>query len=577
MDSPGSVYLLYHFFHPDDVVSGRLFSDLAEDLTDAGFDVTALPSVRSCHGADVRLKQKQSWAGGKIRRVWRPDWPQHKTWGRFGNAMCMLIGWTWRAAVMPRRRKEVMIVGTDPVLGVLIAITWRLLRPKAKIVHWCHDVYPHAAIADGMIRDDAYWVRLINFMLRIAYRRCDLIVDLGVCMRRLLQQASGDAADSGFALTGEPPARGQCAENGDTTRRNEIAAGFDSAARANSSTALVTDRDARRVIADLATSISEDCAADRSLIGWDAQAAAEQLSMTLGDDSRDDVSATDGGAEVWVKVAAASQRSGASDSSWRSGRYATLVPWSLVEPAELPEVDPFVRAELFGDSNLGLLYSGNFGRGHCFESVLDLARRLRPDDVGFCFAGRGLRLDPLRESVTAQDTNIRFAGFADENQLEARLASADIHLVSLRPSWTGAVVPSKFFGALASGRPVLFAGSPDSAIALWIKEFGIGWVLTERTIDQVAAQLKWFAEDVDDQQAMRQRCFSVYRREFSRRVQIDRWLQVLTGQDSQLWGDRTARDDDPADEFGSLASAADDSGSMAIASDGVLSQSAASE
>ncbi len=143
--SPGLVYLLYHFFHPDDVVSARLFSDLAEDLTQAGYDVTALPSIRSCHGAKVRLQQRQSWAGGTIHRVWRPNWPQHKSWGRFGNALCMLLVWTWRAAIMPRRRDETMIVGTDPVLSVLIAISWRLLRPRAED----HPLVPRPVPARG--------------------------------------------------------------------------------------------------------------------------------------------------------------------------------------------------------------------------------------------------------------------------------------------------------------------------------------------------------------------------------------------------------------------------------------------
>src|SRR5690606_29225768 len=100
--------------------------------------------------------------------------------------------WTWRAAIMPRRRNETMIVGTDPVLSVLVAISWRLLRPRAKIIHWCHDLYPHAAVAESMIKADSLAVRALNFALRIAYRRCDVIADLGICMRRLLIEANGE-------------------------------------------------------------------------------------------------------------------------------------------------------------------------------------------------------------------------------------------------------------------------------------------------------------------------------------------------------------------------------------------------
>jgi len=420
-ESPGPVYLLYHFFHPDDVVSARLFSDLAEELTEAGYEVTALPSIRSCHGSKVRLQQRQFWAGGQIHRVWRPNWPQQKTWGRFGNALCMLLVWTWRAAIMPRRRGEIMIVGTDPVLSVLIAISWRLLRPRAKIVHWCHDLYPHAAVAESMVKADSLLVRAIEFALRIAYRRCDVIADLGICMRRLLIEAGGDSEGARVAKP-------------------------------------------------------------------------------------------------------------ATEPEWRSGRYATLVPWSLVEPSEPAEPDPLVREQLFGQARLGLLYSGNFGRAHCFDTVLALARQLRDEDVGFCFAGRGLRLDAVRAAVTAEEKNIRFAGFADEDQLAARLAAADIHLVTLRENWTGTVVPSKFFGALAAGRPVLFAGSADSAIAQWIEEFGVGWVLNDQTVAEVADELRLMIADGQSQERLRQRCFDVYHREFSRRVQIDRWLEMLSGQ-----------------------------------------------
>src|SRR5439155_22933525 len=155
-------------------------------------------------------------------------------------------------------------------------------------------------------------------------------------------------------------------------------------------------------------------------------------------------------------------------ADYRPGKkQVTLVPWALVEPASPPKPDPATRRELFGDAALTLLYSGNFGRAHSYDEFLALARALRGDPLSICFAVRGNRADELRREVRADDANIRFAGFAPESELETRLGAADIHLVSLRPEWTGIVVPSKFFGSLASGRPVIFAGDPKSALARW--------------------------------------------------------------------------------------------------------------
>jgi glycosyltransferase involved in cell wall biosynthesis len=159
-------------------------------------------------------------------------------------------------------------------------------------------------------------------------------------------------------------------------------------------------------------------------------------------------------------------------------RHATLPPWALVEPERPSPIDLAARAALFpAETRLALLYAGTMGRAHDFELLLELARACRARSgraIGFCFACRGNRLDELRAAVRAEDVNVTFAPFGTEAELPARLAAADLHVVSLRPEWQGLVVPSKFFASLAVGRPVLFAGPADSEITDWIAELGVG-------------------------------------------------------------------------------------------------------
>src|ERR1700738_583559 len=104
----------------------------------------------------------------------------------------------------------------------------------------------------------------------------------------------------------------------------------------------------------------------------------------------------------------------------------------------------------------------------------------------------------LRSDILVSDNNVTLCPFASQEHLEARLSAADILVVTLRDEWTGAVVPSKFFGALAAGRPVLFEGSDDCAIAQWIKEFGVGWVLTPASEEAIAKQLIEFCSNRTD-------------------------------------------------------------------------------
>jgi glycosyltransferase involved in cell wall biosynthesis len=310
----------------------------------------------------------------------------------------MLAAWSLAAF---RYRPDVIIVGTDPILSLLVALPWKLVRPKVRIAHWCFDLYPEAAVADGLLRPDSWIVRRLKALMRAAYGKCDLLVDIGMCMGRRIHQYRP------------------------------------------------------------------------------------------------------------------------------SGSCATLTPWALEEPSAPLPVDAAERSAEFGDAGLTLLYSGNFGRAHAYERVLSLARLLRDQNVAFAFSVRGNAEDRLRSAVTPSDTNIRFLSFVSQSQLQARLSAADIHIVTLRDEWTGAVVPSKFFGALAAGRPVLFEGSPDCAIAEWIRKFRVGWVLTEGSEETVAAEIAQLCRERAGFEELFQRCHDTYAKAFSKRIVIDAWDREL--------------------------------------------------
>jgi glycosyltransferase involved in cell wall biosynthesis len=223
-----------------------------------------------------------------------------------------------------------------------------------------------------------------------------------------------------------------------------------------------------------------------------------------------------------------------------SARCITLPPWALVEPLEPLPTIASERETVFGDARLGLSYSGNFGRAHSHDLLLALARKLRGDGrIRFAFSIRGNRAQAVHDAVTEADTNVSFVPFAPIERLRERLGAADVHLVSLRPEWTGAVVPSKFFGALAAGRPVIFAGSADSGLAHWIREHRVGWLLTAETLDDVAYELRRLVDAPGDLAALRKRCHEVYTKCFSREHLLDRWDEALRALPGMPYGVRT--------------------------------------
>ena len=202
---PRDVLVFYHYFHPDDVVSARHLTELATGLAAAGHRVEAMPCNRSCR-RDETYPPTGDIEGVSINRVYRPPLDQAATLGRLLNLTWMILAWSFTAF---RRRPDVLIVGTDPILSVLVALPWKLIRPRTRIIHWCFDLYPDAAEAGGLIQPGGWISRIARWLTHRAYRRCDDLVDIGACMRARLTNdtAPPSHADTlGTQRTGRAPA-----------------------------------------------------------------------------------------------------------------------------------------------------------------------------------------------------------------------------------------------------------------------------------------------------------------------------------------------------------------------------------
>ena len=178
-------FVFYHYLFPDDVVSSVHVSELCSGLAARGWDVTAFPCNRGCRDESRQYARQDTWRGVRLRRIWRPAWRQSSNRGRILNALWMLARWAW-LAIGKRDRPDILIVGTDPILSVLIAPVWRFFTPDTKIVHWCFDLYPEAAYADGVLNPRSWVARILGRLLGNAYKSCDLVAEIGDCMRERL-------------------------------------------------------------------------------------------------------------------------------------------------------------------------------------------------------------------------------------------------------------------------------------------------------------------------------------------------------------------------------------------------------
>jgi glycosyltransferase involved in cell wall biosynthesis len=111
---------------------------------------------------------------------------------------------------------------------------------------------------------------------------------------------------------------------------------------------------------------------------------------------------------------------------------------------------------------------------HAVMSPNDLAAR-----VMFLFVGGGAKWAKLEREATKRTlTNFRVRSYQPKEQLSETLGVGDVHLVSLDPRLEGLIVPSKFYGIAAAGRPTIFIGSPVGEIARMIAHYRCGYTVS---------------------------------------------------------------------------------------------------
>jgi glycosyltransferase involved in cell wall biosynthesis len=168
----------------------------------------------------------------------------------------------------------------------------------------------------------------------------------------------------------------------------------------------------------------------------------------------------------------------------RDTRIVEIPNWSTGNPGIVRGTANALLPEWNLEGRFVVVYSGNIGIAHEFETFLEgfsLARASKPEML-LVIIGRGSRLAEVRATVERLGLHgsVLFKSFLPASRLPESFGIADLALVTLRSGFEGLVVPSKLYGYLSRGVPVLYVG-PHSDTEIAIQHAGCG--VTLRTGD----------------------------------------------------------------------------------------------
>lgn len=178
---------------------------------------------------------------------------------------------------------------------------------------------------------------------------------------------------------------------------------------------------------------------------------------------------------------------------------------------------------------LRILYSGNLGLAHDVGTIRAVMERLADEsNLLFVFAGGGLEREGLIRFCSERGIrNVAFQDYVRRKDLGLSLGGCHVGLVTQKLATLGAVVPSKIYGLMAAGRPILYIGPAEATPALLIRRFNCGWHFNCGDIDGISALLLRLFESPTEIYAKGRNGREAFDRYYDKPVAVSRVLRAL--------------------------------------------------
>ncbi|WP_186583917.1 hypothetical protein [Synechococcus sp. MEDNS5] len=200
--------------------------------------------------------------------------------------------------------------------------------------------------------------------------------------------------------------------------------------------------------------------------------------------------------------------------------------WALGLDKSLENIKEPILSSSDLSKSCNFIYTGNVGSAHDSAFISKVIRYSHHLPVFFEFAASGSALNQLKHNLANihHPRNFEFTNFIPSSNYNEYLARFHFGIVSMSKSFSGIVYPSKFFGYLSRGLPILYLGS-DEELCTLIRQYNIGLVLNEINIHLFPEILAALTEE--SLATMRANCRELYQSKFSKHQSLSSYLRLV--------------------------------------------------
>lgn len=182
-----------------------------------------------------------------------------------------------------------------------------------------------------------------------------------------------------------------------------------------------------------------------------------------------------------------------------------------------------------------IMYSGNIGLYYDLENIIKVIGEFKDrEDVVFAFIGDGTVKSKIEEYVTDNKlNNVTFIPYQDKADLIYSLNAADIHWVVNAKGIKGVSVPSKLYGVMAAGKPVLGVLDEGSEARLIVEECNCGVCIEPGNYKEISRNIEYILNNKELIKSLGQNGRKYLEVNLTKDVSINKYKETILSLDNQ--------------------------------------------
>ncbi len=178
-------------------------------------------------------------------------------------------------------------------------------------------------------------------------------------------------------------------------------------------------------------------------------------------------------------------------------------------------------------SGLSVVYVGNFGYLHDWETLATVLRAGLPERVRLAFHASGRSYERLKSAVGDSVGGVSWGGALGREEWLRTLRDAPVGLVTFARGAEVVAFPSKTLSSMTAGQAILAITPSDSDLAEMIREHACGWVVEPGDAEGLRRLLGELAARPDEVKAKREAAYRAGHSHYEMAVVARSWSCLL--------------------------------------------------